>query len=170
MNIEQANIETAQTFDELLAGLSSITDEQANTVPFAGSWTAAQVAQHVILSAGSFVELLNGPVTDTNRDPEAGVEQLKSIFLDFDTKLKSPDFIIPEDKIYQKQQLIEKLQLIKTNLLQAIDTLDVTKTCKAFEMPVMGYITRAEAITFTIVHTKRHVHQIKRIAAALAGH
>jgi len=163
MDIKATLIEADQTFADLLQTLSSIEESKINTVPFTGSWTAGQLAQHVILSAGGFVQLLNGPVKDTERDPEANIPRLKEIFLNFNTKLKSPDFIVPEDKDYDKQQLTDTLRDIKTGLHKAIETLDIMKTCTAFELPGSGYISRAEAITFTIVHTQRHVHQLKNI-------
>jgi hypothetical protein len=163
MDTKATSSETSQTFTELLEILSSIQEEKFNTIPITGSWTAGQLAQHVILSAGGFVQLLNGPVKDTERDPEANIPNLKAMFLDFNTKMKSPDFIVPEDRHYDKQELINTLQEIKAGLLKAIETLDTTKTCTAFELPASGYITRAEGITFAIVHTQRHVHQLKNI-------
>ncbi len=155
--------EADKTFTELLQLVSSIDEKQINIVPFEGSWTAGQVAQHVILSAGSFVQLLNGPVKDTARDPEQNVANLRAAFLNFNIKMQSPDFIIPPDKVYQKQELVNTLGDIKNGFLKAIDTLDATKTCTLFEMPTIGYITRAEGIAFTIVHTQRHIHQLKNI-------
>lgn len=155
--------EADRTFTELLQLISSINEEQINIVPFEGSWTAGQVAQHLVLSAGGFVQLLNGPVIDTERDPEQNIANLRAAFLNFNIKMQSPDFIIPPDKIYQKQELINTLQDIKIDFLKAIDTLDITKTCTTFEIPMLGYITRAEAIAFTIVHTQRHIHQLKNI-------
>ena len=167
MDIQNAYNEANETFTDFLGEFSALDEGKVNRVPFTGSWTAAQLAQHIVLSAGSFVQLLNGPVKDTDRDPEANVQQLRTIFLDLNTKFKSPDFIVPEDKDYNKQDLLKTLQEIKDGLLRAIESLDTTKTCTLFELPGSGYITRAEAITFAIVHTKRHVHQLKNICKHL---
>jgi hypothetical protein len=119
--------EADKTFTELLQLVSSIDEKQINVVPFEGSWTAGQVAQHVILSAGSFVQLLNGPVKDTARAPEQNVANLRAAFLNFNIKMQSPDFIIPPDEIYRKQELVNTLGDIKTDFLKAIDTLDSHK-------------------------------------------
>lgn len=167
MDIKSTSKEADQTFTELLQILSSIAEVNINKVPFEGSWTAGQVAQHIILSAGGFVQLLNGPVKDTGRDPEANVQNLRATFLNFNIKMKSPDFIVPEEKDYDKQELIDNLTGIKTGLLKAIETLDATKTCTSFELPGAGFITRAEGITFSIVHTERHINQLKNIQQQL---
>ena len=105
MDIGKAGSEADQTFSELLNTFSGIGEEKINTVPFEGSWTPGQLAQHIVLSAGGFVNLLNGPVKETERSPEANVGMLRSLFLNFDTKMKSPDFIVPEQKNYDKQKL-----------------------------------------------------------------
>ena len=39
--------EIQQSADEFIATLSRFSNEQLNTVPFAGSWTAGQVADHI---------------------------------------------------------------------------------------------------------------------------
>ena len=169
MDTKATLTEANQTFTQLLQVLSQINESHINTVPFAGSWTAGQDARHIILSAGGFVQLLNGPVIDTARNPEQNCDQIRVMFSYYSNKMQSPDFIKPEDKVYHKSELISSLHAIQTGLLKAIETLDTTQTCLAFELPGAGHITRAEAITFTIVHTQRHVHQLKNIAKKLVS-
>lgn len=169
MDINANTKEMDQTFNELLALLGTIREDQINTVPFPGSWTAGQLAQHVVLSAGGFVQLLNGPFKDTYRDPELHSANIKSTFLDFNIKMKSPDFIVPANHPYQKEELTQELTHIRAGLLKAIQASDPTLTCIAFELPVLGYLTRVEAITFTIVHTQRHIHQLKNIRQKLVN-
>jgi hypothetical protein len=159
----EINIEATHTLNELLALLSLFDQKQINIVPFEGSWTAGMLAQHIIMSVSGFVELLNGAVEETNRQPDEKVANIKEVFLNFNIKLKSPDFIVPAAISYNKDELLDILESIKTNLSNAIQSLDLTKTCVAFELPVMGYLTRLEAIYFTIYHTQRHIHQLKNI-------
>ncbi|EHQ30605.1 DinB family protein [Mucilaginibacter paludis] len=163
MDIQASLKETDQTFTEFLLILASVREDQINTIPFKGSWTAGQLAQHIVLSAGGFVQLINGPFNDTNRDPELHSANITATFLNFNIKMQSPDFINPPVKEYHQQELIHTLQDIKADLLKAIQKTDPTLTCTAFEVPVLGYLTRAEAITFTIVHTQRHINQLKNI-------
>ena len=46
--------ELQNTATELMQVLEAFTQEQLNNIPFEGSWTAAQVAQHILLS-NSFI-------------------------------------------------------------------------------------------------------------------
>lgn len=77
------------------------------------------------------------------------------------TKFKCIDSFT--DAYYEKAYLLGALQDIKAGLDHAVTTLDLTKTCLAFELPVFGYLTRLEAIYFVIYHTQRHLHQLKNI-------
>src|SRR4026208_2195192 len=74
-------MEKVQRFDEV----------EINDIPYANSWTAAQVADHLTKSNNSIAKamLLNG--TTINRNPAARVDELQKVFLDFDSRLKSPD-------------------------------------------------------------------------------
>jgi len=156
-----------QTLTELIELVETVPAEKFNTVPFEGSWTAGQLTQHMVLANSGFAELLKGPVKDTQRAPDASVNEIKSIFLNFEIKLTSPDFIRPEKKNYDKDGLLAALSGIKADITTSAATLDLSKTCLSFELPVLGYLTRLEAVSFVIYHTQRHIHQLKNINAKL---
>jgi len=155
------------TFSTLLELLSSFSQEQLNTVPFAGSWTAGQVGRH--LQKGSPEEVLYGPVRPTERQPDEKVEELRMIFLNFDTRLQSPDFVLPEEGTYHKEALVSALQQTIARVREAVATRDMSATCTAFALPVMGELTGEEWATFYLVHTQRHIQQLKRIYKAIMG-
>lgn len=150
-------------FIEKVAALSQ---SEINTVPFAGSWTAAQVIEHLCKSDEHMINTLNGEVTPTSRPPDAGVAKLEAIFLDFSSKLPSPDFIIPGDETFDKESIISRFKTGRQQLGKAIQLLDLTPTCN---LPILGNPTRLEVITFVIVHTRRHTNQVKNIAEKLVA-
>jgi hypothetical protein len=155
--------EADETLTRLIQLLSKFNQEQLNTVPFEGSWTAGQLAQHLIMADGGFVEMINDPVKETQRNVDELVSKIKTIFLNFDIKMSSPDFIVPQLIDYEKEELVGSLNKIKSNLNKSLETLDLTKTCTSFELPVLGFLTRLEAVYFIIYHTQRHVHQLTKI-------
>lgn len=148
---------------EIVAGLSQ---EEINTVPFEGSWTAAQVTEHLYKSDNGMIKALTGPVQPTNRPPDAMVDNLRATFLDFSTKLKSPDFIIPVEGTHDKEALISAFKASREQIGKAIKTLDLTETC---HLPIFGAPTRLEIIAFVIFHTQRHTNQVKHIAEKLVS-
>ncbi|TCD12053.1 DinB family protein [Pedobacter frigidisoli] len=143
--------------------LSKIEESDINKIPFEGSWTAGQLAEHMALSNAGFVEMINGPVKETNKPADLMVVKLKEIFLNFNTKMDSPAFIFPADKVYDKNELLDRFESIQKDLVKSVNELDLTKTCTSFELPNMGFLTRLEAVYFVIYHTQRHTHQLKNI-------
>lgn len=155
--------EIDDTITELIELVSSFDQAAFNLVPFEGSWTAGQLAKHLVMSNSGFIEIVNGPIRESNRAPDQMVEKIKNDFLNFSIKMKSPDFVVPPESNYEKEQLLGSLKDIKLKAIQAIDTLDLEKTCIAFELPVYGFLTRLEALHFILYHTQRHIQQLKNI-------
>jgi uncharacterized damage-inducible protein DinB len=149
---------------EFVETLSQFSQEQINKVPFEGSWTAGQVAQHILKAIHGMPFLLTkGPVTKAERDYDEKTEQLDKLFLNFDIKMKSPDFIKPEETTYDKNELVHSLSETKIKTIEAAKDKDLSLLCLAFEMPGSGHLTLYELLAFAQVHTIRHNHQLKNI-------
>lgn len=146
--------------EEFLQIISSLSEEQINTIPFEGSWTAAQVAEHVIKANTGIVSALKqeGKIADRNKSERA--EELKKLFLDFTTKLQSPDFVLPTQNTYQKETLIADFRLASEQLIDAVKIANLSEIVKD---SALGDLTKYEMLYFVTVHTQRHVHQLKGI-------
>jgi hypothetical protein len=155
--------ELSTTKNNLLQAVDSFNQENINTVPFEGSWTGGQVARHVLKSASGVLEALNGPVKAADRDPEQHIKLLGDIFLNFDIKMKSPDFVLPDNEPRDKVALTRLLDDTFDGIIGAAKSGDLDVICTTFEMPNLGALSKKEFIWFTIVHTQRHIHQLKNI-------
>lgn len=155
------------TYKNLIEALSAIPADKVNTIPFEGSWTAAQVTEHILKAIG--VDVLYGKTVVTDRDPAEKIKATSDLFLNMDIKMQSPDFIYPSDKKYKKQELLDMVNDKFTKLIETAKTLDLSLTCLDFEIPTFGLFTRLEFVWFYIVHTQRHTFQLQKIAGALAG-
>src|SRR5690349_21160683 len=80
---------------ELLKLISSFSETQINDIPSPGSWSAAQVAEHLTRSNVAIIKSLKKEGRSPGRAPDAGVQGLRDTFLNFDHKLRSPEFILP---------------------------------------------------------------------------
>jgi hypothetical protein len=161
--------ETEVTSRILQVVLSSFPAEQINEVPFPGSWTAGQVGEHLLMSASGVLETINGSVQPTQRDPSEKAGPIKKAFLDFSIKMESPDFIRPSETPKDKEWLLQSLEKTMKAIETVAENEDLTMTCTGFEMPMNGYLTRLEWITFILAHVQRHVHQLNNIAEKLKG-
>ncbi len=155
--------ELKSTKAELLGVIGRFEDENINTIPFEGSWTGGQVAEHVLKSASAVAGALNGPTEPADRDPAQHIPLFEQIFLDFNHKLKSPDFILPSDEPKDRKKMLNALNEAFSDIEEAASPGDLDLICTAFEMPTIGRLSRKELISFTIVHTQRHIHQLKNI-------
>lgn len=157
--------ELEETKNELAAVASSIKDDAVDTIPFEGSWTAGQLLEHIDKSVSPGI--LNGNVKQADRAADEKVQMVKTIFLDFTKKFEAPGFIIPVETSHDKQALISKLSHKFDKLIAAAGTMNLAEECIDFEVPGMGAFTRMEWISFYMIHTQRHIHQLKNIAARL---
>ena len=157
------------TTKELVESLSSFSDQQINISPEEGSWTAGQVAEHVLKSETGLSTLLDGKTGPSERKPDEKNDLIESIFLDFSTKMKSPDFIIPSDGPHDKASLLQSISSSRHQLIELVNDLDLSATCYDFSLPGMGEFTRLEWLCFIICHSTRHIRQLNNIRKKTPG-
>jgi len=163
---EAVKKEITETFNELDNILFSFSNAQLNTIPFEGSWTAGQVADHIIRSLSGLEKIINGPVGPANRAADEKVAAIRDLFLNFGIKMKSPDFIMPGAGPYEKENQLTIIGQLKEKMLAAVGQ-DLDLLCIAAEFPTFGLLTRKEWLNFYLVHTERHTQQVKNIFKAI---
>lgn len=157
--------ELTDTRAELIKAISAIDQEKFNTVPFERSWTAAQVSEHILKAVGA--DILYAETKPAERQPDEKVKAIADLFLNFEIKMQSPDFILPSDKPLNKHVMLAALEKTFDELINAARSLDLSQVCLVFEVPGFGQFTRLEFLWFFNVHARRHIRQINNIAVAL---
>lgn len=143
--------------------LSELSEKDINASPAKDSWSAAQVGRHLFKSSNGTDQILYAPSKPVDRQPDEKVDWLKQIFLNFETKMKAPDFIIPEDKEYNKERLIESLEETNKKIVEAAKKANLTELAPLPDgHPLIG-ITKLEMLYFITYHTMRHNRQIQNI-------
>lgn len=159
--------ELLSSFDDttakLLHALSLFNEEELNTVPFEGSWTAGQVGEHLLKSGSGLTQILLGNTEPAKRPVDEKVKAIESIFLDFTKKARSAKAIWPSNEPKEKKKLISALKESMDEIRQTADSLNLSQTCMDFPFPTLGEFTRWEWISFVICHTIRHTYQIENI-------
>lgn len=165
--MQELTQELESAFSQTTALLNTFTQEALNTVPFFGSWTAAQVARHLYKSQKGAGAMLLQPTEEPQRDPAARIPEYRRILLDFENKLESPDFLIPEDETYDKGDLIASLEKVKAEILSAAAQANLNETApQPVHSPLYGS-TKLEIAHFLVYHTQRHNRQIEKIKESL---
>jgi hypothetical protein len=151
-------------FGETLKGFN---ESQLFVMPPDGGWSAALVAEHVIASDRSMVDLINGESVAMERAPDENIPALKKMFLDFNKKMRSPEFVVPHGIFKTKHEVVTTFESVVRDLQALTNTLDLSRTCLQNKVPEFKGSTRLELVYFTIVHTQRHLHQLGKIAGTI---
>lgn len=155
--------EVRQTGTRLIDTIQCFTDEELNRIPFQGSWSAGQVAEHLLRSESGLPLILRGTSRPTEGSPEENVEEIRTIFLDFTTKMQSPEFILPSEEPKNKAELVDALKANRRLILELASATDLTRTFTNFPFPGIGMLTGIEWLCFLNCHTIRHTRQIRNI-------
>ncbi|GEO09089.1 DinB family protein [Segetibacter aerophilus] len=145
---------------QLLRLAEKMTEEEFTAIPFEGSWTAAQVCEHIIKSNKSIVNALKAEGKLVARNADQRIPELKSLFLDFTNKFQSPAPVVPTQLSYKKETFVYELK--KTTE----DAKELSKAVNEFEainVPGFGELTKLELLYFIIFHTQRHIQQLKKV-------
>ena len=144
--------------------ISSLNENKINTIPYKDSWTAGQLIRHVIKSTDGMGKAMDMKSKPAERDPQERIPELKKTFLDFNIKMKSPDFIIPEEGPYEKQSIIKELNRSFEKLKESTEKANLSEIVEGLPL---GPITKLEILHFVLYHTQRHIHQMEKIFDAL---
>lgn len=164
MNVDKIlkEIETVSTDLEKL--ILSFNDDAFNKKPDAQTWSAAEISEHLLLAVGA--DLLYGTTKQPGRDAAMKVPEVAAVFLDFETKMQSPDFIKPTGK---KMNVVTTASEIKNQwkrIVLAVSELDLSAVCTDFSIPSLGEMTRLEWVYLFIYHTQRHTRQMAQLKTA----
>jgi hypothetical protein len=154
--------------EQTISLLGSLSEEQLNTIPFKGSWTAAQVGRHIYKSLDGTGQMLQSPMPVPERNPLERAPEYKNILLDFDRKMESPDFLIPEETAYDRKQLVASIKEVKEEVLPVAEKASLNEEAPLTDGNPLKGSTKLEILHFLAYHTIRHNRQIEKIREALA--
>lgn len=144
--------------------LNELSEKALNMTPRYGGWTAAQVVSHITQANDS--RFLIAPGKNEDRDISLKIPGLKQTFLNFEIKMESPEFLIPENKLYSKQECIDA---IRNGFKSLIENLLKSDLSQIIESP-LGVLTKWEMANFVAFHSERHLYQLMNISKTLKKH
>ena len=159
----QADIEASTSL--LQAALAGCSNEDFNMRLNDDQWTAAEIIEHLLLVETSVNKQFGGPSGVTQREVDKKVEIVKNLFEDDRRQYDSPAVFIPSKGEKNKMEMLEKLLEERRQLALLASRFDLTETLLAFKHPYLGAFTRYEWIYFVILHSNRHLLQLKKILA-----
>ncbi|MAO65851.1 MAG: hypothetical protein CL666_12730 [Balneola sp.] len=131
--------------------------------PSEEEWSAAEVLEHLYRSEFGVARLFLGESTRIERRPDTLVQKMEDSLLNFSKKTKAPEVIQPTKNQQNKNELLTSFKSNREKIAQAYSENEPTELCLMYKHPVYGSLTRFEWLSFCILHTKRHIHQLKEI-------
>jgi hypothetical protein len=158
-----AQLENA--LNETIYLLKGIDEANINKRPAEGSWSAAQVARHLYKSTAGSDEMFAAATPEAGRPVDERAENYREILMNFESKMNSPEFLVPEDKLFDKDRLIISLEEVNKIAVSAIKTSNLAQLAPLPEGHPLNGSTKLEIVHFFTYHTLRHNHQIEKIRA-----
>ncbi|MGZ0084238.1 DinB family protein [Caldibacillus thermoamylovorans] len=151
---------------QLLESVSALSDEQLNTRVAEGSWTIAQVLEHLHLIETSIAAMIAQTLTHGASQPVS--EKPIHLTLDRSKKVEAPDFARPSNRRFTWGELEEKLRQSRQRLRHIVEQADPADLeAKSFPHPVFGPLSLKQWVEFVGYHEQRHLAQIEEIKAHL---
>ncbi|TMU87554.1 DinB family protein [Bacillus sp. BHET2] len=151
---------------ELLNNVNGLTDKQLNKRVEDGRWTIMQVLDHLYLMERSLTKAIQ---TTLEKGEVQEVESKPVHFtVNRSTKVDAPPFVIPTEEKLTLQEMKDKLEASRKDLLSFLETTskeDLQK--KAYPHPIFGKIRLDEWVPFIGYHEKRHIEQIIELKSKL---
>ena len=144
--------------------LSQLNEDKLNAIPYEGSWTAAQLLQHVTKSIDFMAKAMLDAPKPADRNPGEKIAHLKNIFLDLSNKMNSPDFIFPDTIPSTKQASSDALSKTFEQFKASVHQADLNDIVDGLPF---GSTTKLEILHFVLYHTQRHLQQMQNICASL---
>jgi len=156
-----------QNTQRVLDALASLDTDFINRKPNSGVWSLAQVVDHLTRSDAVMTRVVRGTTEPCDRDPLEKVEQMRTRFGDFESKLSAFGMLIPSNEALDLDDVIHKFSQTRANFRDAVASAELDVICTRFAHPLFGPLTRAEWGWFTIIHTDRHLVQFAHIQSML---
>lgn len=165
-------MELLQPFEENTSQLTnlihSFSEEDFSKKPSEEEWSAAEVLEHLYRSEFGISRLFSGESAPADRKPDIRVQKMEASLLNFSKKTKAPEVIQPTKNEQGKAELLASFIKNREKIAQAYSKNEPYELCLMYEHPVYGSLTRFEWLSFCILHTKRHIHQLKEIRSKIS--
>ncbi|HVF46374.1 MAG TPA: DinB family protein [Pyrinomonadaceae bacterium] len=158
-----------ETKDEFAKQLAGVSDAQLNFRPAANKWTAAEIAEHIIVSEGTILGLIQGQILkspentgDVFRAKDTGV--ILAI-TNRSQKFTAPEILKPAARFKTRDELLSNFEKARSQTIEFVRTNKANMRGHFFENPLMGMIDGYQWLLFLNGHADRHLAQLKEVKA-----
>lgn len=149
-------------FNDLISLIDKIPVTSYNK-SIGNGWNAAQIAAHIIMGNTGLKKFLTHSPFDSSDPYDLNVQAIRSMMLNTENKMHSPEFLIPHVEGYNKITHRQLLVNIHGEIKDCIQTLGFSNKAGGFEIPPFGYMSIFEWLNFSLFHIGRHYKQMEAV-------
>lgn len=153
-----------------LASIRGLSPEQWSFKPAPEVWSVAEVAEHITLSEGTILELIQKKILASPVDPAQAPQakgkddQVLKVIPDRTEKFKAPEFLIPKAR-WSHSELPAEFETRRERTMDFIRTTQEDLRSHTFPHPVMKTIDAYQWVLLLSAHSQRHTAQIEEVKA-----
>lgn len=155
--------------DRLISALRRFDLKTFNEKPGPQSWSAGEIAEHLLLFDLRTANVLAGKQGSASRDDDSVVSAITTRLQDRSNRIDAPEALLPSPAAKEQEALLEQLRHQRDRLVRLIDTMDVNAVLPETPHRLFGPLTAAEWIRLTILHTERHLVQLGNLKPGKAS-
>lgn len=154
------------TFDCVLQTLEEIPEGLWNRAVSGGTWSVAQVFEHIALSARLPPDRVTG---EPDRWFDAAAAHIEARMANAAVKGSCPPELFPQGTWTKKAEFIPVLRTSALSLSRYAEETDLTQLCLERTLLDFGFLTRYEWLVYVCGHTHRHLGQVEQICRDFRG-
>jgi hypothetical protein len=158
-----------ETRDSLTAIVAIIPPDDALRRIDSGSWSILEVVEHlVIVERVSLLRLSSAKTVDPRPRDTARERELTARAQNRSVRISAPEPARPAGRFASADDALQAFLGARAQTIRFADEREAALTSIPINHPVFGPITGVEALILLAAHTRRHMAQIREIAAAVS--
>ena len=159
------------THDAFLQSISGLSEKQWTFKPAPDRWSIAEVSEHITVSEGMILQLvqskiMTGPATPEKR-AEVKVTDVKILTLipDRSHKVQAPDFLKPTGRFATREETVKAFEQARKTTMDYVQTTNDDLRDHFAPHPMLGMMDAYQYILLISAHSERHTKQIEEVKA-----
>ena len=150
---------------ELIAVVSTLTEEQARTRPAPDRWSVLECLEHVSFVERRFLGMVRESElgTPVERDPSKEAA-LKERVLDRSNRRTAPEAVHPFGRYQSISEALRDFNAVRDETLRFASDEGVNLLSRSANHPVLGPLNGVEALLLIAGHGRRHTAQMREAA------
>jgi DinB superfamily len=157
------------THDAFLQSISGLSEKQWRFKPAPDRWSIAEVSEHIAVSEGMILQLVQSKIMTGPATPEKRAEvkvtdlQILTLVPDRTHKAQAPDFLKPTGRFATREETAKAFEQARKTTMEYVQTTNDDLRDHFAPHPMLGMMDAYQYILLISAHSERHTKQIEEV-------